>query len=380
MKKGILLILICAFGLTLTSSKKEEQTNEPYGAAKAKCSRLISIKDGETLEFAYREWRKAHEDSCWWSDLYFAAPEDFYSEPSFLLRALENEDGQANGLMQGCYDYLLKAFKNVSYVFNYPLGKLDVDHHFLLKDDGEYTLNKDDGWHNLSNYNYLKAIFNNEKTRNWLMDKMLNAYQIISPQVPKDSKIEMIQLLSECITFIDSYDQKKSYYDKLASKKFGAPAPNGNFLLTYYMSDDLGDHRAFLYRRIALDGLDKKILRSCLVKCKEALSGSLENSKYSHKNEWIVNNELTLIPYIYSKSYKKQISIVRSRSSGKELKFTCAKCYIRHVVGGVKCLKEDGKNYYVFSDNSGHKLVVDDALNAIANDFRRNSYGAFVVE
>jgi hypothetical protein len=378
MKKGILLILICAFGLTLTSNKKEEQINEPDGVAKAKCSRLISIKDGETLEFAAREWRKAHEDSCWWNDLYFAASEDFYSEPSFLLRALENEDGQANGLMQGCYDDLLKAFRYVDLVFHSPLDKLDVNYHFVRLDGvGEYTLSTY-SWHNSSNYNYLKAIFNNEKTRNWLMDKMLNAYQIISSQVPKDSKIEMIQLLSECITFIDTYDQKKSYYDKLASHPKGEPYEYGNPY--YYMRNDIGIHRAFLYRRIALDGLDKKILRSCLVKCKEALSGSLQNSKYSHKNEWIVNNELTLIPYIYSKSYKKQISIVRSRFSGKELKFTCAKCNIRHVVGGVKCLKEDGKNYYVFSDNSGHKLVVDDALNAIANDFRRNSYGAFVVE
>lgn len=206
--------------------------------------------------------------------------------------------------------------------------------------------------------NLFKKLFNNDIAINWIMNDLVRIYKQVSYQYTDDWKYSMIQSLSELESFMKTFNQNKSNYKAIANNP------------KLKLQKKIGANQAFLYRRITNDGISEKNATIFISKMKSAIKSSLKNG-YSHYKDYIVNDGKLIISLkIISKQGTNMITL-KSKNSEKHIDFELGD------IDYIKCLKEDGKDYFLISDcdptyckeSKPKQILIDENFNILSNTY-----------
>ena len=209
-----------------------------------------------------------------------------------------------------------------------------------------------------------KQILTSESAIKWVLEDIKRMYNQTQEQFSADWKSSVISELKELLKFTSSFTTNISKYDAIVKS-----GPYGG-----HLPDKIGWKQAWLYRRIVNDEIPLTTVKKVLNELYVMVESSVNKGKYSHIQQYSINDEIQINTLLLPKqpmTYKKELTVViTSRYSEKEIKFTEPYQY-KHI----RCLKDNGENYYVLSScdpsskycdqNKIQSILVDSKLNII---------------
>lgn len=285
---------------------------------------------------AYSEYYEPYR----WTDTLGISKNELTTEIPIILRSMEVGKYSFDNLREYC----LSNIRDLSFPIYYERAGLNQDYSRELSFD-----------HNIEPFlEYTKIIFASKEGRAELFNYALSSFDKIEKHFPATWKNYYREVVDNCLSFTSQYNSKRNYYVSL-EKKHDIAFAKGVYEEKRFV-DDIGQYNAFIYRRIEHDKVPISEINAYLNKLKLSLlklpkEGSLNN----YKNISINNGDLIISDNQINAYNGAQVKITNAKAS-KPLIFS----WFSHI----KCLKNNGKNFYVIYYDDKNSLI-DDNLKII---------------
>ena len=295
---------------------------------------LVTLNDNETYPENYERDGEGYWSPYNWAGELNISISDLSNESPIILRSMETD----SYTFEYFKEKMLLTIKDLSLPIYYERAGLNQSYRSQInpKNEGSYI-------------DYFKRIISSKDGRTELFNYTLKSFNIIGKYFPNTWKNYYISVLDNCILFTTSYAKKRNKYRELEKKYFHD--------YSHKMIDELGgQYNAFIYRRIEHDKVPIQEINSYLKKLKFLLTKSVNSGSKSNYKNVIINNGSIIISDNSINSYDGAQVKIWNKTSEKSLIFS----WFSHI----KCLRNNGKNYYViFYD--GKNSLIDENLNII---------------
>jgi len=321
MKKVILIIfafsLFTAFKYFLGSSPIVTENitlndNEIY-------PEKYAAMDGDAYSEYYEPYR--------WTDTLSISKSELTTEIPIILRSMEVGKYSFDNLREYC----LSNIKDLSFPIYYERAGLNQAYSRKLTFE-----------HDNDNFlEYANIIFASKEGRAELFNYALSSYEKIEKYFPTTWKNYYKEVIDNCLLFTKDYSIQRSKYLAL-EKKYQT-----NYSSSF--ANEIGEYNAFIYRRIEHNKVPISEINSYLNKVKTVLlKPTKENSINNYKNISINNGDIIISDNRINAYDGAQVKIWNTKAT-KPLTFS----WFSHI----KCLKNNGKNFYVVYYNDKNSLI-----------------------
>ena len=211
---------------------------------------------------------------------------------------------------------------------------------------------------------YINNIFSSKIARKELFNYAIRNFKRIENKYPNSWKQNMINKIDECFLFTKTYQTKRINYINLSKMDWCGENPNGQMVSGGNgFAYKIGYYESFIFRRIEYNKIPIQEINSYLMIMKTTLLESMGENKYSnYKDVYINNGEIILSDLIVN---GKGVKIrVWNKVTDKKLYF--------NSFSHIKCLKEDGENYYMIYQN-GKGTLINSRLETINETITKKS-------
>lgn len=263
-------------------------------------------------------------------DKFGITKDDLEPNSPILLRSIATSEYSFNDLRDKCIEMLDNLWLPIQYE---RMGSYDISRWDLKEVALEYVNN----------------IFSSKLARKELFNYSIRNFKKIEDKYPNSWKQNMINKIDECFLFTKTYQTKRSNYINWSKMEWCGENPNGQMQNGYNgFAYKIGYFESFIFRRIEYNKIPIQEINSYLMIMKTTLLESMNEKKYSnYKDVYINNGEIILSDLLVN---GKGVTIkVWNKVTDKQLIF--------NSFSHIKCLQEDGKNYYMIFQNGKGTLI-----------------------
>jgi aspartyl protease family protein len=256
--------------------------------------------------------------------------EDLEPNSPILLRSIATSEYSFNDFKDNCLEMLDNLELPIKYerMGSYEISRWDLEAVAL---------------------EYINNIFSSKMARKELFNYAIRNFKKIENKYPNSWKQNMINKIDECFLFTKTYQTKRSNYINLSKMEWCGENPNGQMRSDYNgFAYKIGYFESFIFRRIEYNKIPIQEINSYLMIMKTTLLESLSENNYSnYKDVYINNGEIILSDLLVN---GKGVTIkIWNKATNKQLSF--------NSFSHIKCLQEDGKNYYMIYQNGKGTLI-----------------------
>ena len=258
--------------------------------------------------------------------------EDLEPNSPILLRSMETSDYTFNNLRDRCLEIVSDLWLPIQYD---RMGSYDISRWDLKQVALEYVNN----------------IFSSKTARKELFNYSIRNFKKIENKYPNSWKQNMINKIDECFLFTKTYQTKRSNYINLSKMEWCGENPNGQTMNGDGYNNfayKIGYYEAFIFRRIEVNKIPIQEINSYLMIMKNTLLESMSEKNYSNFKDVYINNEEIILSDLIVNGKGVTIKVWNKETSRK---------LIFSSFSHIKCLKEDGKNYYMIYQNGKGTLI-----------------------
>lgn len=285
-----------------------------------------AASDGQAYSQYYEPYR--------WTDTLGISKNELTTEIPIILRSMEVGKYSFDNLREYC----LSNIRDLSFPIYYERAGLNQAYSRKLTFE-----------HDNDNFlEYAKIIFSSKEGRAELFNYALSSYEKIEKHFPTTWKNYFKDVVDNGLLFTKDYTTKRSKYLAL-EKKYQT-----NYSSSF--ANEIGEYNAFIYRRIEHNKVPIPEINAYLNKLKTSLlKPAKEGSLNNYKNISINNGEIIISDNRINAYDGAQVKIWNGKAT-KPLTFS----WFSHI----KCLKNNGKNFYVVYYDDKNSLI-DDNLKII---------------